>query len=124
MEKGFYHQSVGYWQTISEPSESLLASYPPGTIEVPLKPGNGYIYNGSEWVAPSLEWVREMTAAQVRQERDIRLHFEVDPIISNPLRWEDLPDTKKQEWISYRRQLLDITLQENFPFDIVWPTKP
>lgn len=38
-----------------------------------------------------------------------------------------LPDiicSNKQEWIAYRQQLRDITLLPEFPFNIVWPSKP
>jgi hypothetical protein len=30
----------------------------------------------------------------------------------------------KQQWASYRQQLRDITSQEKFPWQIVWPEKP
>lgn len=50
MEHGFYHPDIGYWQTIGEPSEEILATYPAGTIEVPLKPGADYQWQDGEWV--------------------------------------------------------------------------
>ena len=42
--------------------------------------------------------------------------------------WTQLPDSpltseKKQEWVVYREQLRDVTLQPD-PFNITWPTKP
>jgi hypothetical protein len=38
----------------------------------------------------------------------------------------DVPLTTetKQQWASYRQQLRDITSQEKFPWQIVWPEKP
>jgi hypothetical protein len=51
MEKGFFHPQVGYWQTIAEPNSSALAEYPAGTIEVPLKPGENFDWDGIAWVA-------------------------------------------------------------------------
>lgn len=48
-EKGFFHPEYGYWQTISTPSPEIIASYPEGTIEVPLKPGADYEWDGEEW---------------------------------------------------------------------------
>lgn len=55
MEHGFYHPDAGYWQTIIEPSEAILATYPEGTVEVPLKPvREGYAH---EWDAKAQEWV-------------------------------------------------------------------
>ena len=50
MEHGFFHPSRGYWQTIGEPSEAILATYPEGTVEVSLKPSVDHEWNGSEWV--------------------------------------------------------------------------
>lgn len=35
-----------------------------------------------------------------------------------------LSDSKKQEWSLYRQALRDITLQEEFPHNIVWPISP
>lgn len=42
--------------------------------------------------------------------------------------WTQLPDSpltpeKKQEWVTYRQALRDITLQPD-PFNITWPSKP
>lgn len=51
MERGYFHASRGYWQTISEPSLQILADYPEGTVEVPLKPDADHEWNGSEWIA-------------------------------------------------------------------------
>lgn len=77
-EAGFYHPERGYWQAIalpdpqpiyesqpipdtdpeeyedvlvghSDPLADLLASYPEGTVEVPLKPGADYEWDGEEW---------------------------------------------------------------------------
>jgi hypothetical protein len=49
-ETGFYHPSRGYWQTNAAPSAAILATYPQGTVEVPLKPGPNYAWSGSAWV--------------------------------------------------------------------------
>lgn len=49
-ETGFYHPDRGYWQTVSQPSDDVLASYPEGTVEVPLKPGPWHAWNSTAWV--------------------------------------------------------------------------
>lgn len=49
-EQGFFHPDRGYWQTTNEPSEEIRATYPEGTIEVPLKPGADYEWQDGEWV--------------------------------------------------------------------------
>jgi len=60
MEHGFYHPSRGYWQTNSEPPQHVLDGYPEGTVEVPLKPGANYEWDGAEWVhvAPAIDDIR------------------------------------------------------------------
>lgn len=55
MDKGFFHPSRGYWQTIGEPPQHILDGYPEGTVEVPLKPGADHEWNGKEWLPPGLE---------------------------------------------------------------------
>lgn len=60
MEHGFYHPERGYWQTISEPSAETLATYPTGTISVPLKPGPHFDWVDGVWqpvppVPPSMD---------------------------------------------------------------------
>ena len=61
---------------------------------------------------------------RVRYRRDLLLRAHVDPIISNSFRFNSLDEGKKQELLNYRQELLDITLQEGFPLNINFPTKP
>ena len=74
----------------------------------------------AEWEAGA----DERAAQRVRSERDHKLTTEVDPIVTNPLRWDDLSTEKQDEWKAYRKALLDVTAQEGFPNEVVWPTKP
>ena len=76
------------------------------------------------YVPPSQEELDAQAAFEVRLHRDNILISSVDPIVSNPLRWGDLSEEKKAEWATYRRALLDITLQEGFPHNVTWPTSP
>lgn len=64
MERGFFHASRGYWQTTDDVPAHILATYPEGTIEVPLKPGADYQWQG-QWlpIAPSLPTVEDLLAA-------------------------------------------------------------
>ena len=48
----------------------------------------------------------------------------VDPIVTNPLRWGELSQERKDEVSAYRRALLDITDQAGFPANVVWPEVP
>lgn len=124
METGFLSPSGDYWQTISEPSEQTIEAYPEGTIKVPLRPSHLHTWNGECWDEPKADILNEYLSQMVRQERDRRLHVEVDPILMNAIRWQEMSAIQQQVWLDYRRQLLDISTQINFPNDIVWPTCP
>ena len=63
-------------------------------------------------------------AEDIRRYRDFLLSDEVDPIVSNTLRWADLTAAKQAEWTQYRTDLLNVPDQAGFPHDITWPTKP
>ena len=76
------------------------------------------------YVAPTQAELDTAAASQVRAERDYKLATEVDPLVTNPLRWADLPAAKQAEWAQYRTDLLNITDQSVFPHNVVWPTKP
>lgn len=60
----------------------------------------------------------------VRHERDGILTAVVDPIVTNPLRWNALTDAKQEEWTQYRTDLLNLPEQSGFPNSVNWPTKP
>ena len=66
----------------------------------------------------------DLLVERAKIERATRLTTEVDPLVTNPLRWADLTAEKQALWTQYRRLLLDITAQEGFPQDVTWPTKP
>jgi hypothetical protein len=61
--------------------------------------------------------------SEIRALRNSLLDSEVDPIVSNPLRWADLTDEKRAEWTQYRTDLLGVPQQADFP-TVTWPTKP
>ena len=76
------------------------------------------------YVPPTSEEIIAQQTAQVRAERNLRLKYQVDPIVSNNLRWAEMTDSQKTEWTDYRRALLDITAQSGFPQNVTWPTVP
>ena len=76
------------------------------------------------YVAPTQEELDAELAAGLRAERDQRLVEEVDPIVTNPLRWAELTDAKQAEWTQYRTDLLNLPAQSGFPNTVTWPTKP
>ena len=75
------------------------------------------------YVPPTQADLDAAAAADVRAQRDGLLATQVDPVVSNPLRWADLTAEKQAEWAAYRRALLDITAQSGFPYSVTWPTK-
>lgn len=70
MEHGFFHPERGYWQTTGEPSAEILATYPAGTIEVPIKPGADYEWQDGAWVhvPPQIDMIAY--TAQKRWEKE------------------------------------------------------
>ncbi|SCM73337.1 conserved hypothetical protein [uncultured Pleomorphomonas sp.] len=51
-EHGFYHADRGYWQATGDVPDDILATYPEGVVEVPLRPTDGtYEWSGTDWVA-------------------------------------------------------------------------
>ena len=76
------------------------------------------------YVAPTQEELDAGLAAGLRAQRDQKLVEEVDPIVTNPLRWAELTDAKQAEWTQYRTDLLNLPDQAGFPNTVTWPTKP
>jgi hypothetical protein len=76
------------------------------------------------YVPPTQEELDAQAAGQVRGQRDYLLETEVDPIVSNPLRWADMTAEEQNAWAAYRTALLNITDQAGFPHSVTWPTKP
>ena len=77
-----------------------------------------------EYQPPSDEQVIAEKASSVMGYRDHLLKINVDPVVSNPLRWADLSTKKQDEWKEYRQKLLDISKQPKFPKVVVYPDKP
>ena len=48
---GFFHPDFGYWEATEAPSAELRNSYPEGTVDVPVKPGPGWAWDGQVWTA-------------------------------------------------------------------------
>lgn len=79
---------------------------------------NGYaIYDKSDCykVEKIPEPTLEEKSAWKREERNYLLVTAVDPVVTNPLRWEELDEAQKSKYRAYRLYLLDIPQQEEFP---------
>lgn len=87
------------------------------------------------WAAPA-DITGQEALEIIREKRNRLLVTEVDPIVTNPLRWAELTAEKQDEWAVYRSALLNITREwpnvyltyaghgswdEN---SIVWPIRP
>lgn len=62
-------------------------------------------------------------ATETRAERDRQLQ-ELDKVVANPLRWDELTAEQKQAYADYRLALLDVPQQAGFPEVIQWPEVP
>lgn len=76
------------------------------------------------YVPPTQDEINAQLAADIRSRRNALLTSEVDPLVSNQFRWDDMTAERQQEWKDYRRALLDVPQQDGFPTDVVWPTRP
>jgi len=76
------------------------------------------------YVAPTQAELNAGLSSGLRAQRNQKLSQEVDPIVTNPLRWAELTDAKQAEWTQYRTDLLNLPDQAGFPNTVTWPTKP
>jgi hypothetical protein len=123
---GFWHPTLGYWETISDPTDDMISEYETGTIEVPVRPTEIHTWNTetNAWNEPSTTELNALEAGHVRDQRDYLLATQVDRVVSNPLRWASMSTSKQGEYTTYRQALLDIPTQVGFPTSVTWPTPP
>lgn len=99
---------------------------PVGCVEcgdIPPSPGPNMWYHLSQgtWKDRRNDQERrEQEIFKIQQKRKLLLDS-TDWIVVKSL---DNGLSVPQEWKDYRQALRDITLQEGFPFNVVWPTKP
>jgi len=79
--------------------------------------------NPTAYTAPTQKELDAETAKQVRMARDQKLFSEVDPIVTNPLRWDTMSSEDQTKVKNYRTSLLDVTKQSGFPNSVTWPEK-
>jgi hypothetical protein len=97
--------------------------YIDGTTPVKIPPKPQSINTVYYFDFDSKEWKIDMikTERTVRTVRDRGLSL-IDRM--NPIWYDTLSDAKKQELKDYRRALLDLTDQPDFPINIMWPDTP
>jgi hypothetical protein len=64
----------------------------------------------------------ELEGEKVKRIRSGLLSKYVDAV--NQLRWSLLTPEQQAYLVQYRQQLLDITDQAGYPYDIIWPAEP
>jgi hypothetical protein len=87
----------------------------------PPRPNYPHIFNleTEEW-----DWDEDTSWAELRFDRDQKLLTEIDPIVTNPLRWSSLSETQQEAYATYRQELLDLPDNTTDPRNPVWPTPP
>ena len=80
--------------------------------------------NTAPYVPPTEAEILAAASGEARTIRTNLLAQYVDPFVMNPLRWADLTAEQQGEVAAYRRGLLDITDQEGFPLNVIWPPLP
>ena len=79
---------------------------------------------GTNYTIPTQAEKDAETAQTVRFQRSIILLNDIDPLVTNPLRWAELTTKQQTAWTAYRTHLLNIPQQSGFPNTIDWSTKP
>lgn len=101
-------------------SLSEFVAYKPGIELAPRHDGAiGWTLGiDNEWIVPPEN--RWPNSQKIRNIRNFRLKQ------SDKYAYPDFPLTpeKKQEWLTYRQLLRDVTSQPTFPDSVIWPTKP
>jgi hypothetical protein len=85
---------------------------------------SGEFGDPSPYVPPTQEELDDDEAIHVRIIREMKLVREVDPLVTNALRWAELTPEKQAEWTQYRTDLLNLPQQQGFPNNVTWPTEP
>ena len=102
-----------------EPTPPPIENYKVNLERTAVLQNNSWIEKWIETPA-TFEQIEERTNACANDARHKRnqLLSECD--------WTQLPDSPVDatNWIIYRQELRDVTLQVNFPWDIVWPSIP
>lgn len=85
--------------------------------------------NYCQWNTATKQWEKD-SALELEVESEIvrarrnQLLEELDPMVTNPLRWSALTEEQRSAAAAYRLALLDVPQQSGFPFSVTWPEKP
>lgn len=97
--------------------KSLINHYYNGElfIEMPSKPSDAHIFNYSikQW-----EFDESIVINAAIRQRNVMLS------LSDWTQLPDVPLATKEAWATYRQALRDITAQQGYPLNIIWPDRP
>jgi hypothetical protein len=109
---------VSVRQGVEEIDGKWFTKYVVGPVFTEYTNDEGIVHGVEEQEAAYKARIDEQVAASVRTQRD-KLLEKCDWTQSR-----DVSLINDDEWVLYRQELRDITLQEGFPHEIIWPTKP
>ena len=72
----------------------------------------------TDMTAEGIAYIDRGQAEMMRNTRNTKLQE------SDWTQGKDIPDAISTPWATYRQALRDITTQEGFPWNVVWPNKP
>jgi len=87
----------------------------------PVKPDYPCNFNK---ITEAWDWHEQASWDELRYERDKRLRQDVDPVVTNPLRWSEMTTEKQLEYTNYRLALLNLPQNRTDPRNPTWPSKP
>ena len=95
----------------------IAASYvvDSGFVPIPEQPSEYHV-----WDWPTLAWIQDRTLA----EKAVRANRATLLAASDWTQLPDVPLDTKAAWATNRQALRDITEQDGFPFNVIWPTAP
>ena len=117
-------------------SDELLLEYNVFPITIDSRPNINYnqtavlqepVLENGEWVQHwSISDLDEQTAQEIllKLAGDIRRNRDQLLQQCDWTQGKDISDEVSNKWKQYRQELRDITIQEGFPTNIVWPDRP
>ena len=105
-------------QGVEEINGQWFTKYVVGPIFTEYTDEEGIVHSVEEQESEYRTRIDEQAEESVRTQRD-KLLEECD--------WTQSRDVlldNDSDWTSYRQELRDITLQDGFPYNVTWPTKP
>lgn len=105
---------------VEEINGQWFTKYIVGPVFTDYTDENGVIHTAVEQEAEYRSRIDELAAKSVRDQRD-RLLAETDWVV---IKAKETETTLSASFKEYRQALRDITLQDGFPHNTVWPEKP